>query len=187
MRFTPTPLTGAYVIDLEPIEDERGFFARSLCVEEFLQHGLNAKMVQQSVSWNPRRGTLRGMHFQAPPHAEDKLVRVTQGAMFDVIVDLRPNSSTCGQWFGVELSASNHKQLYIPKGLAHGFQTLEDNTEVLYQMTVPYAPGAGRGLRWDDPALAIAWPLPELARSERYVSERDMQWPPYTADAGEDA
>jgi dTDP-4-dehydrorhamnose 3,5-epimerase len=177
MRFTPTPLAGAYLIEIEPLVDERGFFARSLCADEFARLGLNASMVQQSVSWNPRRGTLRGLHFQAAPHAEDKLVRVTQGAVFDVIVDLRTDSATRGQWFGVELNASNHRQLYIPRGLAHGFQALEDNTEVFYQMTVPYEPGAARGVRWDDPVLGIAWPLHELAHSEQRVSERDMQWP----------
>jgi dTDP-4-dehydrorhamnose 3,5-epimerase len=187
VRFTPAPLAGAHVIDIEPLADERGFFARNLCLDEFLRHGINARMVQQSVSWNPRRGTLRGLHFQSEPHAEDKLVRVTQGAVFDVIVDLRMDSSTRGQWFGIELSAQNHKQLYIPRGMAHGFQTLEDNTEVFYQMTVPYQPGAARGLRWDDPALAIPWPLAELARTGERISERDLQWPLLLPDAGASA
>jgi dTDP-4-dehydrorhamnose 3,5-epimerase len=178
MRFTPTPIPGAVLIDLEPHADERGFFARSLCVDEFREHGLDGRMVQQSLSWNPRRGTLRGLHFQAEPHAEDKLVRVTRGAIYDVIVDLRADSTTRGHWFGVELSADNRRQIYIPRGLAHGFQTTEDDTEVFYQMTVPFHADAPRGIRWDDPELAIAWPLPELARQDGRVSARDLAWPP---------
>lgn len=177
MIFTPTPIPGALLIDLEPQADERGFFARSLCVEEFARHGLEGRMVQQSLSWNPRRGTLRGLHYQAAPHAEDKLVRVTRGAIFDVIVDLRPGSTTFGHWHGVELNADNRRQLYIPKGLAHGFQTLEDNSEVFYQMTVPFHSDAPRGIRWDDPSLAIAWPSPELARQEGRISAKDYTWP----------
>jgi dTDP-4-dehydrorhamnose 3,5-epimerase len=177
--FTPTPIRGALLIDLESQADERGFFARNLCVEEFARHGLDGRMVQQSLSWNPRRGTLRGLHYQAAPHAEDKLVRVTRGAIFDVIVDHRPDSATFGRWHGVELSADNRRQLYIPKGLAHGFQTLEDNSEVFYQMTVPFHPDAPRGIRWDDPTLAIAWPLPGLARQEGRISARDCAWPDF--------
>lgn len=160
MRFTETPLRGAFLIETEPREDERGFFARTACVDEFAVHGLNGHFVQQSLSWNPHTGTLRGLHFQAAPYEEDKLVRVTQGAIFDIIVDIRPGSTSFGQWFGVELSAQNHKQLYIPKGFAHGFQTLKENCEVLYAMTVPHQPGAGRGIRWDDASVDIAWPMP---------------------------
>ena len=181
MRFTPLPIPGAVLIDLEPQADERGFFARSLCEDEFRQHGIDAGIVQQSVSWNHHRGTVRGMHFQAAPHGEDKLVRITQGTVFDVIVDLRDDSPTRGHWFGVELSADNRRQIYIPKGIAHGYQTLEDGTEVFYQMTVPFHPGAPRGIRWDDPGLAIAWPLPELAREEGRVSPTDQAWPIFSS------
>lgn len=158
MKFTPTPLSGAWLIDIEPHVDERGLFARSVCQQEFGKHGLNATFVQQSVSWNPTAGTLRGLHFQAPPFAEDKLVRVTRGSVFDVIADIRPDSATFGHWFSIELSADNRRQIYIPKGFAHGFLSLESNTEVFYQMTFPYQPGSARGIRWDDPALSIDWP-----------------------------
>lgn len=159
MKFTETSLAGAYVIEIAPHEDERGFFARTACSTTFAEHGLNGAFVQQSVSFNAHKGTLRGLHFQVAPYEEDKLVRVTQGSIFDVIVDIRPDSASFGQWFGVELSAQNHKQLYIPKGFAHGFQTLEDSCEVLYAMTVPYQPGSSRGFRWNDPAVGIAWPM----------------------------
>lgn len=176
MRFTSIPIAGAFLIDIEPRADERGFFARSLCEEEFRQHGINGCMVQQSISWNRLRGTLRGLHFQAP-HGEDKLVRAIRGTIFDVIVDLREGSPTRGHWFGVELSAANRRQLYIPKGFAHGFQTLEDDTELLYQMTVAFHPEALRGIRWDDPVLAITWPLPELAREPGRMSAADKALP----------
>lgn len=179
MLFTPTPIAGAILIDLEPQADDRGFFARSLCVEEFAEHGLDGRMTQQSVSWNARRGTLRGLHYQAAPHGEGKLVRVTRGAIFDVVVDLRPESATHGRWHGVELSAQNRRQLYIPKGLAHGFQTLVDDCEVFYQMSTPFHPGAARGIRWDDPTLAIAWPLPQLARQDERISAKDEAWPAF--------
>src|ERR1051326_315654 len=135
MVFTETKLKGAFVIDIERKEDERGFFARTFCVDEFQSCGLNARLVQCSVSFNHRRGTLRGMHWQDPPHAECKVVRVTSGAIYDVIIDLRSNSPTFKQWVGVELTAKNHRQVYVPEGFAHGFQTLEDNTEVLYKMS----------------------------------------------------
>jgi dTDP-4-dehydrorhamnose 3,5-epimerase len=174
-------MAGVWLIELEQIADERGFFARSLCAEAFAQHGLEGRMAQQSVSWNALRGTLRGLHWQAAPHAEDKLVRVTRGAVFDVVVDLRAGSATCGQWFSTELSAQNRRQIYVPQGCAHGFQTLVDDTEVFYQMTVPFHPEAPRGLRHDDPTLAIAWPLPELAREAGRISPRDLQWPAYSA------
>jgi dTDP-4-dehydrorhamnose 3,5-epimerase len=158
MIFTQTPLAGAFVIEIEPSGDARGFFARTVDGEAFAAHGLSAGFVQQSVSWNPRPGTLRGLHYQAAPHAEDKLVRVTRGALFDVIVDLRAGSSTYGCWFGAELSADNHRQLYIPKGFAHGFQTLRPDTEISYQMTASFHAEAARGVRWDDPAIGIDWP-----------------------------
>lgn len=172
MKFSQTRLAGAYLIDMEPHADERGFFARTVCADDFAEHGLNGQFVQQSVSFNAQKGTVRGLHFQAAPHEEDKLVRVTQGAIFDVIVDLRQGSSSYSQWFGAELSATNHRQLYIPKGFAHGFQTLEDSSELLYAMTVPYAPGFGRGVRWDDPAIGVDWPLaPSL------IGARDIDLP----------
>ena len=173
MKFTATSLPGAYVLDIEPHADERGFFARTACSASFAARGLNGNFVQQSVSFNAHKGTLRGLHFQAAPHEEDKLVRVTQGAIFDVIVDIRQGSASFGQWFGIDLSAQNHRQLYIPKGFAHGFQTLEDNSELLYAMTIPYAPGFGRGIRWDDPAIGVEWPLPPSA-----IGARDLDLPP---------
>jgi dTDP-4-dehydrorhamnose 3,5-epimerase len=172
MKFQESPLPGAYTIEMDRLEDERGFFARSHCVEEFAARGLTALMPQSSVSFNPRRGTLRGMHYQAEPHAEDKLVRCTAGAIYDVIVDLRPNSPTLRRWFGVELSAVNHRSLFVPKGIAHGFITLRDDTEVLYMISVPYVPGFERGVRWNDPAIGISWPMAPSA-----VSPRDAAYP----------
>ncbi len=172
MKFVETPLSGAFVIDLEQLEDSRGFFARAFCVQEFAAHGLNATVAQCNVSFNHKRGTLRGMHFQVPPAAETKLVRCTQGAIYDVIVDLRPDSPTYQSHFAVELSQQNHRALYVPAGFAHGFQTLTDNTEVFYQMGEVFTPGCQRGIRYDDPALAIAWPLPV---SE--ISAKDQQLP----------
>ncbi len=159
MKFTETPLRGAFLVDLEPVQDDRGFFARSYCAAEFAAHGLAEHMPQANVSFNARRGTLRGLHFQAAPHAEDKLVRCTAGAVYDVIVDLRPGSATRGGWFGVELSALNRRALYVPKGFAHGFITLVDSSELLYLMSVPHAPGFGRGVRWNDPTIGVRWPL----------------------------
>ncbi len=172
MIFTETALRGAYLVDLDRAGDERGFFARTFCVEEFAARGLTAPASQCSVSFNETGGTLRGLHFQAAPHDEDKLVRCTRGAIFDVIVDLRPESDTQGQWFSVELTAENHRALYVPKGFAHGFLSLEDRTEVLYMIGVPYAPGFARGLRWDDPALGIRWPRPPSV-----ISARDAEFP----------
>lgn len=156
--FFETPLAGAYVIQIEPHADARGFFARTVCREEFVKYNLSAAFLQQSVSWNPLAGTLRGLHYQAPPHEEDKLVRVTRGAIFDVIVDIRPDSPTWGKWFSIDLSAENRRQLYVPKGFAHGFQTLKPDSELLYEMTVAFTPEAHRGIRWNDPHLAIGWP-----------------------------
>lgn len=167
MIFKETRLVGAYVIDLEKIEDERGFFARSWCQREFAAMSLDAKLVQCNISHNHRRGTVRGLHYQLPPAAETKLVRCTRGAMFDVIIDLRPNSPTFLQWLGVELSADKYIILYVPKGFAHGFQTLVDNTEVFYQMSEFYAPELAGGLRWDDPQLGIDWPLPVSVMSQK--------------------
>ncbi|NHZ44491.1 dTDP-4-dehydrorhamnose 3,5-epimerase [Massilia aquatica] len=173
MRFTPTALAGAFLIDIAPVEDERGLFARTVCDDEFARHGLVGRFVQQSVSWNPYAGTLRGLHFQMTPHQEIKLVRVTRGAVFDAIVDLRTDSPTYGKTFHTELSAANRRQLYIPAGMAHGFQSLQADTEVLYQMSTPFNPASARGLRWDDAALAIPWP----ACRERIMSGRDRSLP----------
>ena len=175
MTFTPTPLAGAYVLELDRREDERGFFARAFCQREFAERGLNPRIAQCNVSFNAKRGTLRGMHYQAAPHEEAKVVRCTQGAVWDVIVDLRLASPTFKRWHGVELSAENRRALYIPEGLGHGFQTLSDDAEVLYLMSEFYHPDSARGVRWDDPAFGIAWPLP----SPR-VSERDRGFPRFT-------
>lgn len=172
MIFTETELKGAFIIEPEPIHDERGFFARTWSQEEFLQRGLNPRMVQQNISLNTLRGTLRGMHFQVNPHQEAKLVRCTAGSIFDVLVDLREGSPTFHKWIGLELSSNNRRMLYVPEAFAHGFQTLEDNTEVAYQISEYYHPEAARGLRWDDPVLAIDWPLPATV-----VSQRDKQHP----------
>lgn len=168
MRFVETPLQGAYIIELEPVRDERGFFARSWCADEFRARGLNTEWRQASVSYNKARGTLRGMHYQEPPYAEMKLIRCTRGAIYDVIVDLRPDSGTFKHWTAVELTGDNRKALYVPKGFAHGFQTLEDQTEVLYQISEAYHPEYSRGVRWDDPALEIIWPL-----QAGFVASRD--------------
>lgn len=173
MKFTELPIAGAFLIELEKRVDERGFFARTVCAREFAQHGLNAEFVQQSVSFNSHRGTLRGLHYQSAPDAEIKLVRVTTGAIFDVIVDLRPGSSSYALWYGVDLSAENRCALYISKGIAHGFQTLTENAEVFYQMTVPYSHGSANGIRWDDPVVRVAWPDAENA----IVSANDRRLP----------
>ena len=173
MIFTPTPAAGAVVIEPERLEDERGFFARSFCTREFEAHGLNPRVAQCNISFNRKRGTLRGLHFQRPPHAEARLVRCTSGALYDVIVDLRPSSPAFRRYFGVELSARNRAMLYVPEGCAHGFQTLEDDTEVLYQMSHHYVPEAARGVRWNDPVVGIKWPAAEA----RIISERDRAWP----------
>ncbi len=166
MIFTETRLQGAFIIDIEPIEDERGFFARSWCRNEFEAHGLTPDFVQCNISFNKKKGTLRGLHYQDEPNQEVKLVRCTRGSLFDVIVDLRAESKTFREWINVELSASNHRMLYVPKGFAHGFQTLEDNTEVFYQMSEFYRPESVRGVHWNDPSLAIAWPFPMTVMSE---------------------
>ena len=169
MIFTATTIPGAYLVDIEPHRDERGFFARTMCEEDFTRQGLNGRFVQQSVSLNNRKGIVRGMHFQAAPHEEEKLVRVTQGIVWDVILDVRERSPAFGRWFSVELSAENRRALYIPKGVAHGFQTLSDNAEVFYQMTVPYHPESARNIHWRDPAFGIDWPHP----GDAILSPRD--------------
>ena len=157
MLFTETKLKGAFIIDIEPREDERGFFARSWCEDEFKQQGLNPRLVQCNISFNKKRGTLRGMHYQSAPYAEAKVVRCTMGAMYDVIIDLRPEAPTFKQWISVELTAENRRALYVPEDFAHGFQTLMDNTEVFYQMSEFFHPECARGVRWDDPAFGIRW------------------------------
>lgn len=171
MIFHLTPLEGPYVIEIEKQTDERGFFARSWCVREFANHGLDQNLVQCNVSFNKRKGTLRGLHYQEPPFVEAKLVRCTKGSLYDVIVDLRKDSPTFLKWFGVELTAMNYRMLYIPKCFAHGFQTLEDGTEIFYQMSEYYAPQASRGIRWNDPRLGIVWP-----EADRTISTKDQEY-----------
>jgi dTDP-4-dehydrorhamnose 3,5-epimerase len=172
MIFTETSLKGAFIIDLERMEDERGFFARSFCQEEFRAHELKSDVAQCNVSFNERKGTLRGMHLQVSPAAEAKLVRCSRGAVHDVIVDLRPESPTYCKWIAVRLTEDDGRALYIPEGLAHGFQTLRDSTELFYQMFTFYAPDWQRGVRWDDPAFGIDWPIPNPI-----MSERDRSYP----------
>ena len=167
MVFLETQLKGAFVIEPELIEDERGFFARIWSQKEFLQRGLNPNVVETNSSFNKWRGTLRGLHFQLKPHLEAKLVRCIAGSIYDVIVDLRDKSPTLYKWIGLELSAANRRLLYIPEGFAHGFQSLEDNTEIIYQMSEFYHPESELGVRWDDPLLAICWPCPVTLMSER--------------------
>ena len=175
MIFKETKLQGAYIIQVEPFEDERGSFARTFCREEFEKRGLNSAVAQSNVSQNRRKGTVRGMHYQIAPHAEAKLVTCIAGSIYDVIIDLRPGSITSCQWIAVELSARHPRYLlYIPEGFAHGFQTLEDDTEVFYQMSHVYVPQAARGVRWDDPAFAIRWP-----DGPRTISERDQHYPDF--------
>ncbi len=178
MIFTETPLKGSFIIDLVLKEDERGFFARSWCRNEFAARGLNTRLVQCNVSFNKKKGTLRGMHYQAAPHEEAKVVRCTMGSIYDVIVDLRPESPTYMRHTAVILSAANRRALYIPERFAHGFQTLEDNTEVFYLMSEFYAPECARGFRWDDPAFGIAWP-----EDARVISRKDRAYPNFMKDA----
>lgn len=174
MIFIPTRLQGACVIELEKREDSRGYFSRVYCEREFAEHGLPAQVAQTNRSVTPHQGTLRGMHYQLPPHAEDKLVRCERGAIWDCIVDLRPHSPTCGQWVGVELSEANGRMLLVPQGFVHGFLTLVDEVAVSYQVSEFYTPGAERGLRYDDSAFGIAWPAAVL-----HVSDKDAAWPAY--------
>ncbi|HLO47422.1 MAG TPA: dTDP-4-dehydrorhamnose 3,5-epimerase [Kamptonema sp.] len=175
MKFTETKLKGAYIIETELIKDERGFFARSWCQTEFTERGLNPHLVQCNISFNYKKGTLRGMHYQAKPYEEAKLVRCTMGAIYDVIIDIRPESPTFKQWFAVELTAENRKMLYIPEGMAHGFQTLVDNSEVFYQMSEFYHSNSATGLRWDDPIFGIVWP----DSSQCVISEKDRNLPDF--------
>ena len=172
MKWTECALEGAWKIEAEKLEDERGFFARQWCRDEFKARGLSTDFAQVNISFNNSRGTLRGMHFQAAPHQETKVVRCTRGAIYDVIVDLRPQSPTFRQWIAVELTADNYTMLYVPEDFAHGFITLADDSEVLYLMSRPHAPEAARGVPWNDPALNIAWPI-EIG----VISARDQNWP----------
>ncbi len=172
MIFTPTPLAGSFVIDIEPRTDDRGFFSRSYCVEEFAAAGIDHRVVQENVSFNHLAGTCRGIHFQRPPHAEAKLVRCTAGEIFDVVVDLRPESDTFGEWYGVELTAENRRALYVPVRCGHAYLTLTDGAEVTYQVSHRYNGSAEGGLRPDDPAIGVQWPRPLSV-----VSPKDMDWP----------
>jgi dTDP-4-dehydrorhamnose 3,5-epimerase len=171
VRFVPTSLAGAFIIEPEPFTDDRGVFARTFCAREFEQHGLATTFVQCSTSWNARKGTVRGLHYQLAPACEVKIVRCTSGSLFDVVVDLRPDSPTYLHHISVKLSAANRRSLYIPAMFAHGFQTLEDGAEIAYQMSEFYAPELGTGLRWNDPTLGINWPLEVTA-----ISEKDESW-----------
>jgi dTDP-4-dehydrorhamnose 3,5-epimerase len=174
MRFFETALAGAYVIELERHEDDRGFNARTWCEREFQEHGLMPRLAQANVIFNRRKGTLRGMHYQLPPHAESKLFRVTRGAICDVIIDLRAGSPTYEQWAAFELRADSYRMLYVPERFAQGFQTLQDDTELVYQVSESYAPEFERGIRHDDPAFSIEWPLAVTA-----ISQKDRSWPDY--------
>ena len=176
MTFRHTKLPGVFEIGLESIPDERGFFARCWCQEDFRNNGLNPNLVQCSISFNARKGTLRGMHYQAPPFAEAKVVRCTSGAIYDVVLDLRPESPTFRQWIAVLLSAANRNMMYVPEGCAHGFLTLEDETEVFYQMSEFYHPESARGVRWNDPEFGITWPS-----EVKVISERDRAFPGFEA------
>ncbi|HEY2961174.1 MAG TPA: dTDP-4-dehydrorhamnose 3,5-epimerase [Pyrinomonadaceae bacterium] len=176
MVITETKLKGAFVIELEPIADIRGFFARGWSDREFAAFDLDVRFVESNLSFNKKKGTLRGMHYQLPPYEQTKLVRCTRGSIYDVIIDMRPQSPTFGQWFAQELSAENHRMLYIPGEFAHGFQTLEDDTEVFYQTSAYYAPEHGRGVRWNDPAFNISWP-----RNDPIMIERDRDYQDFAA------
>ena len=174
MLFTESKLKGAFVLEPERREDNRGFFARTFCQREFEAHGLNPLVVQCNIAYNRKKGTLRGMHFQNPPFQEAKLVRCTQGTILDVILDLRPDSPTYKKWASAELSEDNHRMLYIPEGFAHGYQTLTETTEIIYQVSQFYAPESASGVRHNDPAFGIEWPLEVTA-----ISELDKKWPDY--------
>jgi dTDP-4-dehydrorhamnose 3,5-epimerase len=176
MNFTETKISGVFVIDPKRFEDERGFFAPALSACEFEARGMAGRFVESNISYSRRRGTLRGMHYQAAPHGQAKLVRCTRGRVFDVAVDLRPDSPTYREWVGVELTAENRRMLYLPGDCGHGFQTLEDDTEVFYMVSSPYKPESGRGFRWDDPAFRIEWPEAD----ERILVARDQNYPDYT-------
>jgi dTDP-4-dehydrorhamnose 3,5-epimerase len=174
MQFTPSRIPGAWVIDITPIRDERGFFAMTWLPEELRRHGIEPALAQCNLAFNHKRGTLRGMHFQTPPHAQAKIIRATRGALLDVIVDLRPDSPAYCQWDAVELTADNRRMLYVPEGLAHGYLTLTDDVEAYYHASAPWRPAAESGVRWNDPAFKIAWPQDPVI-----ISAKDAQWPPF--------
>jgi dTDP-4-dehydrorhamnose 3,5-epimerase len=176
MHFSQTSIPGAYLVEVEPHEDERGSFERTWCAREFAERGLATRLAQCSLSFNERAGTLRGMHYQLPPRPETKLVRCIRGAIYDVLIDLRPDSPCFKAWVAAELSAHNKRAIYVPEGVAHGFQTLEDASEVMYLISEFYSPEHGRGVRWDDPAFGIEWP----AAVARYMSERDRSYPDFS-------
>lgn len=175
MIFKPTPIKGAYLIDIETHGDSRGFFGRAFCVKEFQEHGVAFTVAQANVGYSGKKGTLRGLHYQVAPHQEAKLVRCISGAVFDVIVDLRKESESCGQWFGTELTAESRQLFYLPEGTAHGYLCLEDNTEIMYLVSQFYTPEAERGIRWNDPAFDIRWPLTD----NLIISEKDQSWPDF--------
>jgi dTDP-4-dehydrorhamnose 3,5-epimerase len=173
MIFKKTHIIGAFVIELEKRGDERGFFARTFCCKEFEAQGINIRVLQANIGFSRSRGTLRGLHYQVLPYAEAKLVRCTAGALYDVFLDLRPSSPTFKQWLGVELTDGNHSMLYVPEGCAHGYLTLTDNTEIYYMVTQFYTPDAERGVRWNDPAFKIEWPISK----NLVISDKDKSWP----------
>jgi dTDP-4-dehydrorhamnose 3,5-epimerase len=175
MIFNETPLKDAFILEIEKREDERGFFGRIFCQDELASHHLTGNIAQANVSFNARKGTLRGMHFQIAPHQEAKFVRCTHGALYDVIIDLRPSSLTYKKWFAIELTQYSYQTLYVPAGFAHGFLTLADNTEILYLISNFYAPEFASGLRWNDPAFAIEWPF-----QPNVIADKDLQWPDFT-------
>lgn len=174
MIFAPTEVDGAFLVSMEPHADDRGWFARAWCEDEFRAHGVTARAIQTNVSLTVRRGTIRGLHWQVAPHQESKLLRCTAGAVFDVVVDVRPASPTHGAWQGYELRAGDQRLVFVPEGCAHGYQALADASEVSYNVSTPYAPGAERGIRWDDPAFEISWPIGDVV-----VSEKDASWPDF--------
>ena len=175
MIFTETKLKGAYIIEVKRLEDERGFFGRSYCENEFAELGLTTGIKQTNVSYNKKKGTLRGMHMQISPFEETKLIRCTRGAIYDVIIDMREDSETYKQWIGVELTADNYRMLFVPEGFAHGFITLEDNTDITYQVTQFYTPGSERCIRWNDPAFNIKWPMEPVVISEKDQAQPDFE------------
>ena len=177
MIFKPTGIDGAFVIELKKIQDDRGYFARTFCQKEFQAHGLCTFLVQANTAFTQRKGTVRGMHYQAAPYAEAKLVRCIRGAAFDVMLDLRPGSKSYCQWFGVELTSDNHRMLYIPEGFAHGYQTLQDDTELFYLVSQFYTPQAEQGVRWNDARFNISWPIV----ADAMLSDKDRTWPDFTA------
>ena len=174
MIFKETPLAGAYVVDLKRLEDPRGFFARAFCADEFKAHGMVPDVLQANLSWNEKRGTLRGMHYQLAPYQETKFIRCVRGSLYDIIIDLRPDSPTFGKSFGIELTADNRTALFVPRDFAHGFITLQDDTEAIYMVSQTYQPGSEAGIRWNDPGFKLSWPMEPVV-----ISDKDANWPDY--------